>query len=205
MTDRGKEGKYDPGHVLKKSYRESEKAIDVIVNGTSFVPAKFDDVEITRNSDCLITKSEYYTNSVKQITRILPTADVSGSLNNKFFFIYAGRDYIKYVVWFNVDGAGTAPILPDTTSIEITLVSDDNLLIVATAIKLALNNLTEFTATLLGNEIIVTNTVGGVTTDAEDIDSGFTITTDTDGARTLVATILLTYSSSNKLIGVERR
>lgn len=46
-------------------------------------------------------------------------ADSSGSLNNKYFFLYSANNATKYYVWFNINSAGADPAIPGATAIPV--------------------------------------------------------------------------------------
>ena len=198
--DKDKSGLIDPGGALRNSYRDSESAIDVITNGSGMVPSKYNRVEVTRNSCGQVTEAVYYDDNVNEISKVIATADVSGSLNNKYFVIYSGRDGTKYHVWFNVNGAGSDPAPASSTAIEVTLSTNDVALVVATAIKLVLDAHADFSATLCGNEVLITAEVPGVTTDTADVDTNFTFNTNVQGSARTVRTITFTYDSCGNLL-----
>lgn len=64
-----------------------------------------------------------YTNTGVGTVTITTIADVSGSLNNKYFLIN-GADGDNWYVWYNVNSAGTDPMLPGRTGIEVPLATN---------------------------------------------------------------------------------
>ncbi len=65
-------------------------------------------------------------------------ADVSSSLNNKYFKIRNGLD-AKFHVWMNVAGAGSDPAPSGSTPIQIAIAANDTADTIATAIAAALS------------------------------------------------------------------
>jgi len=71
-------------------------------------------------------------------------ADVTGSLNNKFFFISSLTK--NYYVWFNVNSLGVNPNFANMTGVQVSLATNATATQVAVAISAALNALSDFTS-----------------------------------------------------------
>lgn len=117
-----------------------------------------------------------------EVTSITCVADVSGSLNNKYFYIYNALDAIPYYVWFNVNSAGTAPAPSGKTAVEIAIATNATAATVATAVAAALDALAGFIASAASGVVTCTNAVVGYASDAVDVNSGVTISVTTQGA-----------------------
>ncbi len=122
------------------------------------------------------------------MTSITTVADVAGSLNNTYMNIYSANDAIHYVPWFNVNGAGTDPLLPGTFSIEIDLSTGDNATAVAAALSAGLSGTFDFSSSSLSNVVTAINATSGQpaygpSTPASDgaVPTHFTISTPTPG------------------------
>lgn len=86
----------------------------------------------------------YFGTNIYQQSCILTVADVSASLNNKYFIIHqANAAKTKHVFWFNVASGGTAPTgLGTVTLHEIAIASGATAAAVATAANSVINALT---------------------------------------------------------------
>ena len=97
--------------------------------------------------------------------------DVSGDLNNKYWYVYSGNSRTAYYVWYNVAGAGVDPIPPapfgvnSVISLEVPINTNDTNVLVAQATSSVLSTLTGvFSIIYMGtHEIFVTRVAGGIT------------------------------------------
>lgn len=122
-----------------------------------------------------------------EVTSITCTADVSGSLNNKYFLINSALDAIGYYVWFNVNSLGVDPAVSGRTAVPITLATNATAAQVATAVAAALDALAAFVSTSSGAVVTVTNASTGSTTDASaGTATTFTVSVTTQGYGTLI-------------------
>lgn len=124
--------------------------------------------------------------SIAEVTSITCVADDTGSLNNTYFKIYSTST--TYVVWINVNSAGSDPSLPSTTSVEIAVATDATAATIATAIKSALDAISGgaiFTTTRSTATLTITRGTAGKVNDTVDgagaAATGFTISTTTQG------------------------
>jgi hypothetical protein len=118
---------------------------------------------------------------VAQIVNLTCVADVSGSLNNKVLFVYAPGGG-AYVVWFNVNSAGTDPSIPGFTSVEVALATGATANAVADAVAAALDALADFSAPNPGANIVAVTCANAGAASAPDAgNSGFTVAVDTTG------------------------
>lgn len=138
-----------------------------------------------------------------EITRVVTVADSSSSLNNKYFLINAintdatvnvGYKTVQYYVWMNVGSAGSDPSVSGATGVEVTFAADASAPTVATAVKNKLDATTGFSASVgvgAGNDniVTVTNTNRGSVTDASDNNTGFTVSTTTQGTGQLTGNV----------------
>lgn len=113
--------------------------------------------------------------SAEKIT-ILCVADVAGSLNNKYFLL--NTPTTEYYVWYNINSAGSDPLLPGKTAIPITGATGATAATLATALKNALAALTtKFYASVSSATVTVVNAeVGAVELPKDQGGTGFTIT-----------------------------
>lgn len=145
---------------------------------------------------------------IAEITEVVCIADVSGSLNNKYFFLNSADDITEYYVWFNVSGGGTDPMIPAKTGIEVTIATNDNANAVATALASDINSAAgaDFTAADVLGTVTITNDAGGAATDAADAVSpnstGFSFNITQQGASFNVSRVgnTVTVISNDKAV-----
>ena len=139
----------------------------------------------------------------QEITKIVVVADSSGSLQSKYFFINAietdsttnvGYKIVEYYVWLDVSSGGSDPSISGKTGVEVNVSTNDTASTVATAVKNALDGLSNFSASVgvgAGNDttVTVTNANRGSVEDASDNNTGFTISTTTQGTGGLSSNI----------------
>ena len=145
----------------------------------------------------------------QEITTITTVADSSGSLQSKYFFINAieadsttdvGFKTVEYYVWLDVSSGGSDPSISSKTGVEVNVSTNDTAATVATAVKNALDALSNFSASVDSNVVTVTNANRGSVTDASDNDTGFTIATTTQGTGQLAGNIKYPEASVNYFI-----
>jgi hypothetical protein len=145
----------------------------------------------------------------QEITTITTVADSSGSLQSKYFFINAieadsttdvGFKTVEYYVWLDVSSGGSDPSISGKTGVEVNVSTNDTAATVATAVKNALDGLSNFSASVDSNVVTVTNANRGSVTDASDNDTGFTIATTTQGTGQLAGNIKYPEASVNYFI-----
>jgi hypothetical protein len=121
------------------------------------------------------------TNVAQQVS-VVTVADVAGSLNSTYFTIDSPTT--SYYVWFNVNNLGVDPAVSNKTGIELRLATGATNVAVAQKIKTTLDMLDDFSATINGHTVVITNaSVGLVTNAAADgtAATSFTITTPVIG------------------------
>lgn len=162
-----------------------------------FAPTEWVDIPsatytITSGSSGLITIGSMaysYIRAVYSITStgvqtIAVVADVSGSLNNTYFYINTANNGTAYYVWFNVSGTGVDPAIPGKTGVVVAITTDDAAATVGAALASALDALSGFIATGT-TTVTVTNDVAGGFTPASDVDTTFTFGVTTGGTSTI--------------------
>lgn len=105
-----------------------------------------------------------YISTAIVVNNITTVADVSNSLNNKYFYVNSAS--VAYYVWFNVSAGGTNPLVPGKTGIEIDISTNDTANTVAAAIRAA--TIAGITLSGATNHAIFTNNVGGPAPSAVD-------------------------------------
>ncbi len=116
---------------------------------------------------------------VNEVTKVTTIADVAKSLAGQYFFL--NSPLVEYVIYFRVDGTGTDPNLTGKTSIQVSIGENDTANDVAAAAQTIIDSATDLTATVLTNEITITNDDTGAVEDATDFNSGVTIIILTQG------------------------
>lgn len=127
----------------------------------------------------------------KEKTQVQALADTAGSLDATYFLLKSAADATSYYVWMDVDAGGNDPA-PGGTGIAVSISSNDSAAVVAAAIAAAVGALAAFDASASLDKVTITNAAVGTTTDAADVDTGFTISVLTQGANAN-----LTLSESN--------
>jgi len=101
---------------------------------------------------------------IEEKWEITAVADVSSSLNNKYFHIYDGANN-KYHVWFNVGGAGVDPAPANSTAIVVAIAANATASAVATATNSAIDANANFESTVSGAVVEAWAIVAGQSTD----------------------------------------
>lgn len=135
---------------------------------------------------------------VKQVSQIDTIADVSGSLDGKYFILYDQNGSVAF--WYDVGDSGTLePSHGADRSVEITTVAaNDDADTVASKTQAVIDADSEFSATVSSNEITVTDDKTGIREDVDDGTSGFTVVTVTPGEDTIVAQASITPGNLGK-------
>ncbi len=203
-----KSGVRDFGQTLKDSFRESDQAFDVIRNGNSFVPHKFNRIELDTDINDIVRSIRYYNDEVSEITKITFVSDILSSLAGKSYVFYTGLDRTKYYIYYKVNGVGVDPAIADATGILVNLQENDDKTIVAFATKNAIAGVSNssyfFNLDLDYDNLLIENIQGGLTTDSADIDTSFTFETKQDGASNLVGILDIEYDVNDNVVGVTR-
>lgn len=103
-----------------------------------------------------------------QKTCIYTKADVSGSLNNKYFIVHEPVTQAKHYIWFNVATTGVDPAVPNATGHVVAISTNATKNAVATALQSVLNGVYDWTATVTGNEVELSFDVNGYAYEARD-------------------------------------
>lgn len=114
--------------------------------------------------------------NVFQKQTIKCVADVSDSLNNKYFLIDGPLGANKYYVWFDT-GAGVDPVIFGRTSVQVVIATNDSAATVASALQAALDALSDLDATVSTDTVTVTAQSLGYAAPAEEgLGTGFVFT-----------------------------
>lgn len=130
----------------------------------------------------------YTSSDTDHVQKITAIADVAGSLNNKYFILPTANCTTIYVVWFNINSAGTQPkIGSNVTYVEITGATNVTNLTLGASMRTDLGALTEFTASGTGADCTLTDGTSGAAPIAHDdpndstTSTGFTFAETTPG------------------------
>ena len=107
-------------------------------------------------------------------TKVSCVADVAGSLDGTSFTLHSANDATAYYVWYDVDAGGNDP-MGVGTGVPVSISSGASAATVAAATAAAIDALAPFLAASSQNEVYITNAAVGPSTDAADVDTGFTI------------------------------
>ncbi|KKN22055.1 hypothetical protein LCGC14_0919170 [marine sediment metagenome] len=137
-----------------------------------------------------VLSSSLAPNSIPEITDITTVADVAGSLNSTFFTLDTPET--DYYVWYDVSGGGVDPAPFGRTGITVAIATNDTNTTVANLTQAAIDAELDFSASVLGAVVTVTNTdVGPAVPNAKDsgiaptgfsfviVQNGFSVTTIT--------------------------
>lgn len=189
----------DPGGVAKNVHDRYGQAIRT-TDAISVIKSKYTHFRASYNLDNQPTQVTYYRGTKPHTSNIGCVADISGSLNNKYFQIYSAPDEQAYHVWFNVDGLGVDPAPANSLPIQVSINSNDPGLVVATAITLTVNSLfsDKFRATRI-NSVSEIITIGyGVVSNTADVNTTFAIT-NSPGEQELLTDLVINYESGDPI------
>lgn len=190
---------YDTGQIFKEVHDLHGKTLRVS-DSRSVVGQFYTHFRVQYTADNLPSEVSYFRGTQAHRTSIGCVSDIGGSLQNKHIKIFSAPDNKAFHLWFNVDGLGVAPVIANSTAIEIPINSNDDALVIAMAITLVLNTLhkTDFYVTRT-NSVIEIATVGlGIVTNTSDGATGFAIV-NTVGKQELISFIEIGYELNNPI------
>lgn len=103
---------------------------------------------------------------VAQVTKFTTIADVSGSLNSKYFLYDTPEN--SYVFFMNINAAGVDPVISGRTSVSVPAATNANANAIAAALQTAMNAQSDITAIVSTNEVTATNDDTGAVDTAAD-------------------------------------
>lgn len=197
---KNKSSQFDPGGVIKNVhdlYGQNLRVRDAL----SVAPDYWSHFTVVYNPQNNPTDVSYFRGLTPNKTSIQTSPDVSGSLQNKYFYIFSGYDNQKHHVWLNVGGAGTDPAPSNSVGIEVAIDQNDPANIIAKAIQLTINNLfnVKFTASVVSNSVTIQNQAYGQFNPSIDVNTSFVILSET-GINQLVSNITIAYDLDNNPI-----
>lgn len=104
-----------------------------------------------------------YTSTATGTQTVALVADVSGSLNSKYFLLQDQASANLYYVWFNINSAGVDPLIAGRTAVPITGATNASAATLGTAVALAvaaLNSTNSFTTSGTSTVTITNKTAG---------------------------------------------
>lgn len=126
-----------------------------------------------------VTNTYSFITGQQEIVEIQTVADVADSLNSKYFLIDSVEE--SFYVYFETTTA-TDPAIPDRTGIKVLISTGDSADTVAQKLANKLSTyLTDFIVSVNTNTVEVINVEVGETPDAQDVDTGFTLTNTQQG------------------------
>jgi hypothetical protein len=184
---------YDPGLIFKEVHDLHGKTLRV-QDSRSVVDRFYTHFRVNYTADNLPSKVSYFRGTQSHKTTIGCVSDVNGSLQNKYIKIYAAPDNKAFHLWFNVGGEGIAPIVIDSTPIEIPINYNDDAIVNSMAITLVLNTLyKEFFYAVRSNSAVEVASIGmGEVTNTQDFGTGFLINNN-QGRQELISHIDIKY------------
>jgi microcompartment protein CcmK/EutM len=103
-----------------------------------------------------------------QTTCIVAKADVSSSLQNKYFILHEPVTQLKHYFWMNVGGAGVDPAVPVATGHAVAISANATAIAVATAVSGVIDALAWAASTATGEHIEVTFVTNGYAYEGRD-------------------------------------
>tara|TARA_R100000329_G_scaffold117973_1_gene97114 strand:- start:49 stop:870 length:822 start_codon:yes stop_codon:yes gene_type:complete len=118
-----------------------------------------------------------------EVTRVVCGTKASISASDYFLLNGMGSDFLQneYHVWFNVGGSDSEPSGLSSTGIECDISSVSSASDVGGVVATQVGGQTDFSASNASGTVDITNAVRGAVTNASDVNTGFTITTLTEG------------------------
>lgn len=192
---------YDSQQVLKLVHDAVNQSLRVSSANTS-VPSNYSRVDLTYNPQGSVTNAKFYGGIAEEVRYVTFRGEDGGDLNNTYFPLYSEYDESKYLVWYNVDGAGTAPNITGFINLEVPLVSNDDVRVVLMATQQVVSRIEDFNVSQLNNtQLKISNSRKGTTTDTTDTGgTGFTFETRQQGAEELIKVIDIPYDGIVKYI-----
>jgi hypothetical protein len=118
--------------------------------------------------------------AVAEVSSVTAVADVAGSLNSKYFLINSPS--VGYYVWYDINSSGVDPALPGKTGLVVAAATGATAAQIATATRAVLDAHAAFVCPApVGAVMTVTNAVAGAASDTAAGNSGFTVSTTTQG------------------------
>ena len=169
-----------------------DQAVDITAHqsGTEVLGAIRTGKNVSLTTVLLETSAAKITNLLKasgttataqaEISTVTCVADVSNSLDGKYFTFKSGAN-LPFYAWINTSGGSATDPAPGGTGITVNVTTGDTAAAVATAVASAINADAAFNATSSGAVVTITNAVAGGADDIDEGDSGFTVAVTQQG------------------------
>ena len=135
-------------------------------------------------SDGITTNIYSFVLGIQQETQVQTVADVSDSLNGKYFLITTGNNGNTYYIWYKTSGGVTSdPMVPNATGIEVFINTNDSANTVASKTNdaIAAHLVDFFISSVSTNTVTITALAEGYTDNSLPGTSGFVVTTPISG------------------------
>lgn len=119
----------------------------------------------------ILPQAVYFGSNTYQENCITAVADVSGSLNNKYFVFYTPAG-AKHYCWFNVASGGSDPAIAGATAHAVAISTNATAAAVASALQAVMDVISGFDASVSGETVDLTHTSYGYAYPAHDGYSG---------------------------------
>ena len=199
MSDTKNSSFYDTGQIFKEVHDFHGKTLRVS-DSRSVVGQFYSHFRVEYTEDNLPSKVSYFRGTQAHRTTIGCVSDLNSSLQNKYIRIFSAPDNKAFHLWFNVDNVGVAPIISNSTAIEIPINSNDDSLVIAMAISLVLNTLhkQDFTVTRNNSVVEILTSEFGIVTNSQDFETGFALV-NTPGKQELINSISIGYDGQDPI------
>lgn len=184
---------YDSGQIFKEVHDLHGKTLRV-QDSRSVVDKFYTHFRVEYTADNLPSKVSYFRGTQSHRTNIGCISDVNGSLQNTYIKLFAGPDNKAFHLWFNVSGEGVAPIVIDSTPIEIPINFNDDATVISMAITLVINTLFKdfLYASRLNSAVEVASVGMGLVSNSQDFGTSFVISNNI-GRQELISHIDIKY------------
>lgn len=156
------------------------------------VPTSNRHVKVGDRKDVLVNQNNYWLYVRKdngipaaQQTEIITRADVGGDLNGTSFKMSSNDNLRKYYFLFT-DGTAVDPAFPDEIKVEVPFEANMSAAQIAEVLQDVIEEQSDFNASVSIDTVTVQNALFGAAKDAEDVDTGFGITTLVRGVKAKV-------------------
>lgn len=192
---------YDGQLVLKLVHDAVNQSLRVSSANTS-VPSSYSRVDLTYNADGSVTNAKFYGGFSAEKRDIEFKDDVSSSLNNTYFPLYSEYDESSYIVWYNVDGAGTDPNIAGFISLEVPISADDDARVIRMATEMVVDRIEDFEIKKLSDTKlrIINQRKGNASETTDSGGTGFDFETVQQGTEKLIKSIDIPYDGIVKYI-----
>lgn len=190
---------YDTGQIFKEVHDFHGKTLRVS-DSRSVVGQFYTHFRVSYTADNLPTEVSYFRGTQPHKTTIGCVSDLNGSLQNKYIKIFSAPDNKAFHLWFNVDDEGVAPVVVDSSPIEIPINSNDDSLVIAMAISLVLNTLHKHSFTVTRNNSVVEIATNGygIVINSQDFNTNFALV-NVPGKQELISSISIGYDGQDPI------